>query len=176
MNYANNDITRRAQESTLWPALAEQRGKALPYLLERYLLMENWRRESGGSDEANFTHLVLADAVTALLAHEEKLRLLTDAVERTGVTAVDAHRAARASQTTATAESRPKFIKCCDVIFWMDRFVAAWVEDGEVAIELKCDDGKESIYRVTFNEDDDKENEELAQDAIDKLYKDLSCL
>jgi len=95
MNYANPDITKRAEESPLWAELSMQDGKVLPYLLERYLLLENWKRGAantlweendtpippGVCDEINFLHLLLADATTALLSQEERIRKLEAAVE-----------------------------------------------------------------------------------------------
>ena len=41
MNYAENNTTMRAAQSSLWPELSKQQSKALPYLLERYLLLSN---------------------------------------------------------------------------------------------------------------------------------------
>lgn len=92
MNYSNEDITKRAEESHLWEDLCKQRGRSLPYLLERYLLLENWRHldkfdkeyiEHYGGRKAqdvdydlNYLHLLLADAVTVLLNQEERIRNL----------------------------------------------------------------------------------------------------
>lgn len=93
MNYANSDITKRAEESPLWAELSMQDGKVLPYLLERYLLLENWNRwrawedpQHGGAypsfkDEVSFLHLLLADATTALLSQEGRIRKLEATVE-----------------------------------------------------------------------------------------------
>lgn len=95
MNYANPDITKRSEESPLWTQLSFQDGKVLPYLLERYLLLENWKRGASheaydnmgmtlspaARDEINFLHLLLADATTALLGQEERIRKLEATVE-----------------------------------------------------------------------------------------------
>lgn len=89
MNYANNDITKRAEESPLWKELSEQNGKTLPYLLERYLLLENWKFIDRPPDTdgcrvdrytIQFLHLLMADATTALLAQEERIRRLESRV------------------------------------------------------------------------------------------------
>lgn len=72
MNYKNEIITERAKQSALWNSLSTQSGDTLPYLLERYLLLENWRRGEG--DAIRFLHLLLAEAVTVLLDHEERIR------------------------------------------------------------------------------------------------------
>jgi len=85
MDYAQSNITQRAEASPLWTDLSEQNSKTMPYLLERYLLLENWNRsrswdEPGGEyhprDEINYLHLLLADAVTVLLNQEQRIRLL----------------------------------------------------------------------------------------------------
>lgn len=86
MNYSNSSITWRAQESPLWEDLAKQQSETLPYLLERYLLLENWkfidRTDLTGltvenlAYSLNYVHLLLADAVTVLLSQEERIRAL----------------------------------------------------------------------------------------------------
>lgn len=88
MNYANGDITERAKESELWTDLDKQQSKTLPYLLERYLLLENWKhldrtdpeidgRERHPLDyDLNYLHILLAEAVTVLLDQEERIRTL----------------------------------------------------------------------------------------------------
>lgn len=92
MDYTNEDITKRAEQSHLWGDLEKQQGKSLPYLLERYLLLENWRyinqfdrewvEHFGGRNvqsvdyDINYLHLLLADAVTVLLNQEERIRIL----------------------------------------------------------------------------------------------------
>lgn len=85
MDYAQSNITQRAEASPLWTDLSEQNSKTMPYLLERYLLLENWNRsrswdEPGGEyhprDEINYLHLLLADAVTVLLNQEQRIRQL----------------------------------------------------------------------------------------------------
>jgi hypothetical protein len=87
MNYENSNITQRVSSSPLWHDLSKQDSLTLPYLLERYLLLENWNRDRawddpqcGGApsmkDEIRYLHLLLADAVTVLLSHEERLRKL----------------------------------------------------------------------------------------------------
>ena len=95
MDYANPNITKRAEESPLWSELSLQDGKVLPYLLERYLLLENWKRDGAheaydnacmslspaAREEINFLHLLLADATTALLGQEERIRKLEATVE-----------------------------------------------------------------------------------------------
>lgn len=90
MNYQNDNITARAQESQLWEDLSEQQGKTLPYLLERYLLLENWKyleRLERDEDapatpyDVSYLHLLLAEAATVLLAQEERIRRLEDAME-----------------------------------------------------------------------------------------------
>jgi len=87
MNYSQSNITKRAEQSELWPRLSQQDSETLPYLLERYLLLENWRYrdslrvgecETRGIevDDIQFLHLLLAEAVTVLLNQEERLRKL----------------------------------------------------------------------------------------------------
>lgn len=85
MNYSNPDITSRAESSPLWGALSKQDSETLPYLLERYLLLENWKyrdRLMSGEETHNLTddiqylHLLLAEAVTVLLSQEERIRRL----------------------------------------------------------------------------------------------------
>jgi hypothetical protein len=94
MDYSNEDITKRAEESSLWRDLDKQQGKALPYLLERYLLLENWKHldkfnkeyleHYGGREinevdyDINYLHLLLADAITVLLNQEERIRILEE--------------------------------------------------------------------------------------------------
>lgn len=89
MNYKNEDITKRAEESPLWEQASQQRGHVLPYLLERYLLLENWRyrdrvsasQDHGDApipsmDDMGYLHLLLAEATTVLLSQEERIRKL----------------------------------------------------------------------------------------------------
>lgn len=92
MDYSNQDTTKRAEQSSLWQDLEDQQGKSLPYLLERYLLLENWRHldkfdkeyteHFGGREvesvdyDINYLHLLLADVVTVLLNQEERIRNL----------------------------------------------------------------------------------------------------
>lgn len=86
MNYKNEDITKRAEESSLWPSLSKQQSETLPYLLERYLLLENWKSfERALDDDAavgpshydvQFLHTLLAEVVTVLLSQEERIRKL----------------------------------------------------------------------------------------------------
>jgi hypothetical protein len=83
MNYKNEDITKRAEESLLWKSVETQRGNALPYLLERYLLLENWKYldrleipEASTPHDLQYLHLLLADTVTVLLSQEERIRNL----------------------------------------------------------------------------------------------------
>lgn len=96
MNYADQDITKRAQESKLWPDLDKQQSKALPYILERYLLLENWKyiqrtdpeiegRERHPLDyDLNYLHILLAEVVTVLLDQQERIRMLEAKVEALG--------------------------------------------------------------------------------------------
>lgn len=89
MNYKTVNITKRARESQLWSKLEKQSGDALPYLLERYLLLENWRyrdrleQPEGGInssiDTIQYLHCLLAEAVTVLLSQEERIRNLESA-------------------------------------------------------------------------------------------------
>lgn len=81
IDYHNLDITKRAEASALWPQLSKQNGDILPYLLERYLLLENWRRDKFEEDELPnydlaYLHLLLAETVTVLLSQEERIRKL----------------------------------------------------------------------------------------------------
>ncbi len=90
ISYHTNDITKRAEESSLWKDVETQKGNALPYLLERYLLLENWRYRDrlmdGGEghqtsiDVIQFLHLLMAESVTVLLAQEERIRKLEAAM------------------------------------------------------------------------------------------------
>lgn len=86
MNYQNEDITKRAEESALWKDLENQKGHSLPFLLERYLLLENWRYLDRSMDlgpsahDVQFLHLLLAESVTVILGHEERIRKLEDAL------------------------------------------------------------------------------------------------
>jgi hypothetical protein len=75
MNYKNENITLRAQESHLWQTLSRQDGEVLPYLVERYLLLENWH-EMEYSNNEQYLHTILAEIATVALAHEERLRQL----------------------------------------------------------------------------------------------------
>lgn len=59
MNYRNEAITQRAEESSLWNDLGHQDGKTLPGMLERYLLLENWiykSRLTHDEESASPTH------------------------------------------------------------------------------------------------------------------------
>lgn len=89
VDYTNEDITKRAERSALWHDLEFQRGRALPYLLERYLLLENWQyinkrisahdhgdRHASYDDDISFVHLLLAESVTVMLGQEERIRIL----------------------------------------------------------------------------------------------------
>lgn len=82
MDYKNEDITKRAEESPLWKDVETQQGNALPYLLERYLLLKNWRHLDRTTEDApdqydvSFLHLLMAEAVTVLLSQEERIRKL----------------------------------------------------------------------------------------------------
>jgi hypothetical protein len=89
MNYKNEDITKRAEESPLWEQASRQRGEVLPYLLERYLLLENWRyrdritasQDHGDApipsmEDVSYLHLLLAEATTVLLSQEQRIREL----------------------------------------------------------------------------------------------------
>jgi len=84
MDYKIEDTTKRAEESPLWKDVETQQGNALPYLLERYLLLENWRHlertTEDGPDkyDVNYLHLLLADVATVLLSHEERIRKLEE--------------------------------------------------------------------------------------------------
>lgn len=85
MNYSEPNITQRAERSPLWHDLSKQQSESLPYLLERYLLLENWNRERtwdephGGycaKDEVRYLHMLIAEAVTVLLNQEARIREL----------------------------------------------------------------------------------------------------
>jgi len=84
MNYKTDHVTDRAKESPLWAKLEKQNGDALPYLLERYLLLENWRYlerfndglRDGYQYDISFLHLLLSEAATVLLSQEERIRKL----------------------------------------------------------------------------------------------------
>jgi len=89
MNYKINDITERAAESPLWKKLENQSGEVLPYLLERFLLLGNWRVERkyvdqyedtqiDTSEEISYLNLLLADAITVLLNQEARIRKLEE--------------------------------------------------------------------------------------------------
>lgn len=91
MDYAESDITARGKSFSLWSALSRQNSKALPYILERYLLLENWRRESiwdapeGGydaQDEFRYIHRLLAESVTVQLNQEGRIRALEAAASQ----------------------------------------------------------------------------------------------
>jgi hypothetical protein len=93
VDYTNEDITERAQESQLWQELERQKGKALPYLLERYLLLSNWQYRNKRNlsmdhgdrasydDDFSYVHLLLAEAVTVMLGQEERIRKLEEFVK-----------------------------------------------------------------------------------------------
>jgi hypothetical protein len=92
MNYKENNVTNRAAASSLWPSVTRQDGDVLPYLLERYLLLENWDRDrtwsdpqSGGTppmrDEVRYLHALLANATTVLLDQQERIFKLEAAVK-----------------------------------------------------------------------------------------------
>lgn len=98
MNYRETNPTNRAAGSPLWPALSKQNSDVLPYLLERYLLLENWDRcrtwedpQAGGmpsmKDEVCYLHNLLADATTVLLSQEERIWRLEAAVKLLQATA-----------------------------------------------------------------------------------------
>lgn len=74
MNYKDEDVTRRAETSPLWQALSEQKGQVLPYLIERYLLLENWRYDI--HYDLNYVHLLLAEVATVILNQEARIRAL----------------------------------------------------------------------------------------------------
>ncbi len=86
MDYKINSITARAGTSSLWKDVETQSADALPYLLERYLLLENWRYrdrleepEPGrhiSADDVQFLHTLIAESVTVLLSQEERIRQL----------------------------------------------------------------------------------------------------
>ena len=80
INFSNGDITERSKESPLWDDLSKQESRVLPYLLERYLLLENWKyldSEEGVNEYAiNYMHLLMANMTTVLLSYEERLRNL----------------------------------------------------------------------------------------------------
>lgn len=92
MNYRNEDITDRAKDSPFWDALKNQSGDVLPFMLERYLLLENWRYmdrkgayraspdeevQRGPTDhDVQYLHTLLAEATTVLLSQEERIRKL----------------------------------------------------------------------------------------------------
>lgn len=89
MNYKNENITKRAEESALWKDVETQQGNALPFLLERYLLLENWQYRNRlmegvehhtSIDDMQYVHLLLAEASTVLLAQEERIRKLESAL------------------------------------------------------------------------------------------------
>jgi hypothetical protein len=67
-----------AQRSSLWAKLEEQNGKVLPYLLERYLLLENWKildRELDDTRyELNYLHLLVADLASVAVHQEERIQ------------------------------------------------------------------------------------------------------
>jgi len=92
MDYSIPTITQRAEASPLWFTLSRQEGLILPYLLERYLLLENWDRQrtwtdmqAGGppslKDEIGYLHLLLADATTVLLDQQDRIAKLEEAVK-----------------------------------------------------------------------------------------------
>lgn len=87
MDCKQQNTTKRAESSPLWQSLSKQQGETLPYLLERYLLLENWRyldrfesKESQDVDDLkydiSYLHFLLAEAVTVLLSQEERIRKL----------------------------------------------------------------------------------------------------
>lgn len=93
MNYKQPDVTKRIEESPLFKDLERQDGDTIPYLLERYLLLENWRyldrieedRDGrDGSERYDFAylHLLLAEACTVLLSQEERIRKLEALIEQ----------------------------------------------------------------------------------------------
>lgn len=86
MDYKQQVITKRAEKSSLWENLSKQQGETLPYLLERYLLLENWKYLDEKTQEnlstndlkydISYLHFLLAEAVTVLLSQEERIRKL----------------------------------------------------------------------------------------------------
>jgi hypothetical protein len=92
MDYKQRDITKRAEISSLWNYLNKQEGETLPYLLERYLLLENWRyldqrtqEDCSTSDlkyDISYLHILLAEATTVLLSQEERIRKLESSNEQ----------------------------------------------------------------------------------------------
>lgn len=85
MDYKQQETTKRAEKSSLWENLSKQQAETLPYLLERYLLLENWKyldgkpEDCGVSDlkyDISYLHFLLAEAVTVLLSQEERIRKL----------------------------------------------------------------------------------------------------
>jgi hypothetical protein len=93
MDYKNRNVAKRVEESPLWESLSKQDGETLPYLLERYLLLENWRyldrRECEESKDVgdlkydiSYLHLLLAECATVLLSQEERIRKLEDSANK----------------------------------------------------------------------------------------------
>lgn len=82
VDFSNSDITERAKKSPLWDSLSKQNSEVLPYLLERYLLLENWRfleiNEGMSEYDLSYIHLLMADMVTVLLSYEQRIRELED--------------------------------------------------------------------------------------------------
>ena len=78
------DASSCAQRSSLWGKLENQNGEVLPYLLERYLLLENWRILNRDLDdtkhELNYLHLLVADLASVAVHQEERIRALEIAI------------------------------------------------------------------------------------------------
>jgi len=82
IDFSEGDITERAIKSPLWDSLSKQNSEVLPYLLERYLLLENWRFLDDERDvneyEINYIHSLISDMVTVLLSQEQRIRELEE--------------------------------------------------------------------------------------------------
>lgn len=76
VDYRNEDLEERAQRSSLWPDLERQQGLALPYMIERFLLLRNYANDCA---DAQYASLILAHVCTVLLSQEERLRKLESA-------------------------------------------------------------------------------------------------
>lgn len=74
----------------MWNDLSKQMGITIPYLLERYLLLENWKYldcHNAGEDhdflhDISYLHLLLAEATTVLLSQEERIRVLENQIKQ----------------------------------------------------------------------------------------------
>lgn len=84
MKFNEPDITKRAESSPLWREASNQNGNVLPYLVERYLLLENWQYKNrlmdgephNTADDMQFVHLLIAEMATVLLDYEARIRTL----------------------------------------------------------------------------------------------------